>query len=213
MDAGRTAENLQLLYRQLWLPLAKNIHYKKVVIVPDGILYNLNFEILTPQRITSFREIAAKSLLADYTISYHYSLILLAQKTTNPVIQDNFIAFAPGFSDKTKEKYRNSVKDSVKMDRAYLSLLPPTFYPCFSHQYATTFRRERFYKRRINESAFKASAGHHKIIHIGTHAESNNDYPEFSRLLFAKNTSPIRKITHFMLTKFITVILPLNLLY
>jgi CHAT domain-containing protein len=188
MDAGRTAENLQLLYRQLWLPLAKNIHYKKVVIVPDGILYNLNFEILTPQRITSFREIAAKSLLADYTISYHYSLILLAQKTTKPVIQDNFIAFAPGFSDKTKEKYRNSVKDSVKMDRAYLSLLPQPFTLALATNTQQLLGGNAFINEESTESAFKANAGHHKIIHIGTHAESNNDYPEFSRLLFAKNT-------------------------
>ncbi len=29
----------------------------------------------------------------------------------------------------------------------------------------------------------------HKIIQISTHAESNNDTPKFSRLIFAKNTS------------------------
>jgi CHAT domain-containing protein len=35
---------------------------------------------------------------------------------------------------------------------------------------------------------FKAKAGNHKIIHIGTHAESDNVSPAFSRLIFAKTT-------------------------
>jgi CHAT domain-containing protein len=38
-------------------------------------------------------------------------------------------------------------------------------------------------------SAFKNNAGRHKIIHIGTHAESNNLHPEFSRVIFAKDTA------------------------
>jgi CHAT domain-containing protein len=40
-------------------------------------------------------------------------------------------------------------------------------------------------------SSFKTQAAHHHIIHLGTHAESNNDYPEYSRLLFAKEPSQI----------------------
>ena len=34
---------------------------------------------------------------------------------------------------------------------------------------------------------FTSEAKEHKIIHIGTHAESNNVSPELSRLIFAKN--------------------------
>ena len=33
------------------------------------------------------------------------------------------------------------------------------------------------------------NSGEHKIIHIGTHAESNNVMPELSRLIFAKSVS------------------------
>jgi CHAT domain-containing protein len=36
-------------------------------------------------------------------------------------------------------------------------------------------------------SAFRQNAAMHKIIHIGTHAESNNLHPEFSRVIFAKD--------------------------
>ena len=34
---------------------------------------------------------------------------------------------------------------------------------------------------------FRERSGNNHIIHIGTHAEVNNEYPEYSRLIFAKN--------------------------
>src|SRR5690606_36495405 len=39
-----------------------------------------------------------------------------------------------------------------------------------------------------SKDLFVNEANEHKIIHIGTHAESNNVSPELSRLIFAKNT-------------------------
>jgi CHAT domain-containing protein len=35
---------------------------------------------------------------------------------------------------------------------------------------------------------FRSQSAFHQIIHIGTHAEANNDYPEYSRLIFAKDS-------------------------
>jgi CHAT domain-containing protein len=48
---------------------------------------------------------------------------------------------------------------------------------------------EAFIYERSTKKKFEENAGNNRIIHIGTHAESNNDYPEFSRLIFAKNIS------------------------
>lgn len=71
----KTSEILSVLYRKLWLPLSQSIQHKKVIIIPDGILFNVNFELLTLQRIATFKELATKSLMSDYTISYQYSLL------------------------------------------------------------------------------------------------------------------------------------------
>jgi len=54
-------------------------------------------------------------------------------------------------------------------------------------QYSTLFRGTSFLKENATENVFKNSTKEHKIIHIGTHAESNNISPELSRLIFAKN--------------------------
>ena len=51
------------------------------------------------------------------------------------------------------------------------------------HQY----NGQSFLNENASKQLFINKAREHKIIHIGTHAESNNLNPELSRLVFAKN--------------------------
>jgi CHAT domain-containing protein len=189
LTVNQTSALLFDLYNQLWHPISANIQHKKIIIIPDGVLFNLNFEILTPQRIASFKELAGKSLLAEYTISYQYSMLLIDNGATVTNIENNFVAFAPGFFDELKADYGSSRKDSMEMDRSYLYLLPQPFSFSLAKKIKQQWGGNAFLSHQSTENTFKANAGNHKIIHIGTHAESNNDRPEFSRLIFAKNTS------------------------
>jgi len=188
-SAAKTGELLYGLYQQLWAPLAPNIRYKKVIIIPDGILYNLSFEILTPQKVNGFKELSGKSLLASYTISYQYSLFLLQHGARPSDLGTDFIAFAPGFSDEVKAVYKTATKDSLKLDNNYLSLLPQPFSVDLATEIKDLLGGKAFINDQSTEGAFKATAANNKIIHIGTHAESNNEYPQFSRLIFAKNVN------------------------
>jgi CHAT domain-containing protein len=189
LDVVKTSAALYDLHRKLWLPFSKSVQHNHVIIIPDGILFNMNFEILTPQKINSFKEFATKSLLADYTISYQYSLLLLNRENKSSGIIDNFVAFAPGFLDVQKESYGSSLKDSLVMDKGYFYLLPQPFSIALATKMTKTFGGNTFLLDRSTKESFTTNAGNHKIIHIGTHAESNNDFPEFSRLIFAKNTA------------------------
>lgn len=188
-----TSSILFNLYRQLWAPLAPEVHHQKIIIVPDGILYNLNFELLTPSPINDFKELATKSLLARYTFSYNYSLLLLHQPANNLSARNNFIAFAPGFSDEIKNDYRGAIKDSFKIDKSYLFLLPQPFSISLVEKMRRLFKGNAYTNENSTESAFRKNAGNHKIIHIGSHAVSNNDHPQFSRLIFAKDISDVHK--------------------
>ncbi|HEX2534892.1 MAG TPA: CHAT domain-containing protein [Chitinophagaceae bacterium] len=177
---------LYQLYGQLWAPLAKAVRHSKVVIIPDGILYHLNFELLTPQRISRFDELSSRSLLARYTVAYHYSLALVGQqKKARP--EKNFVAFAPGFSDAGKQRYRARVRDSFLLDEGYVSLLPQPFTLDFVKKAQARLGGSVFTNEASTAASFKAHAGNHKIIHIGTHGEANNLSPEYSRLIFAKD--------------------------
>jgi len=174
------------LYRQLWEPFAKELPQERVLIIPTGILFNLNFDILTEKTLTDFSEFSSLSLLAKHDISYHYSLWLLERKK-HQNIPTNYIAFAPGFVDNMKEKYLNSLKDSLNLDHAYLSLLPQPFTINLANRASSLFRGKSYVYEQSTPKVFRENAGNNKIIHIATHAESNNISPAFSRLIFAKS--------------------------
>ena len=183
----KSMEILHTLYQQLWKPFAKNIKHKKIIIIPDGILYNLNFELLTSEKLNYFRELSKKSLLSEYTISYNYSLNLLNAKNNTTTFKNNFVAFAPGFSDKIKIDYQDVVKDTMLFDKGYLSLLPQPFSIGLATRIGDMLGGNYFIHENSTKESFRENAGSNRIIHIGTHAESNNEHPEFSKLIFAKN--------------------------
>lgn len=177
------------LYQKLWKPFENHTATENVIIFPDAELFNLSFETLTSQKINSFKELASKSLLAKYIISYNYSLLLLDKNRKTINYKNPFIAFAPEFNDEMKRDYKVSIKDSISIDKTYLKLLPQPFSVDVVKEYSQIFKGTYFINENASKQIFKQEANEHKIIHIGTHAESNNVSPELSRLIFAKNTN------------------------
>lgn len=175
------------VYKKLWKPLENHIHTERIVIVPDGALFNLSFETLTPVKIKSYNELATHSILARHTISYNFSLLLLNESKKPKMFSKNFVAFAPGFSKEMKKEYRISITDSISKDATYLNLLSQPSSVKLAENYSKIFEGNSFLNENASKEIFKNKAGEHKIIHIGTHGESNNISPEFSRLIFAKN--------------------------
>ncbi|MEO6681342.1 MAG: hypothetical protein ABIN48_00830 [Ginsengibacter sp.] len=188
----RTLARLEL---ELFYFLSTNLYGLRLQKISDIIksssfptdISNQNFELLTPKPIRRFSDLAKKNLLADYTISYHYSLFLLQQKDINKQHQNSFIAFAPGFTDGLKNSYLSVSKDSFKIDNNYLSLLPQPFSIDLAEKSKSLLGGKSITYGQSTKQFFRENAGGHQVIHIGTHAESNNDYPEYSRLIFAKN--------------------------
>ena len=113
---------------------------------------------------------------------------MLVKNNTSYIPRDNFIAFTPEFSDEMKNDYKVAVSDSISTDKKYLRLLPQPFSVDLAKQYNQIFDGDHFRNKQATKRLFMNQAGEHKIIHIGTHAESNNLSPELSRLIFAKPT-------------------------
>jgi len=170
----------------LWKPLESAVKTKKVVIVPDRELFNLSFEMLTPEPLKNFSEFSTNSLLARYDISYNFSLLLYKDRKKVIAYPKNYIGFAPGFNKEMKKEYSIALKDSMKMDKAYLTLLSQPFSENLIKKYSQVFDGASFMNQNASKPLFIKNAKEHKIIHIGTHAESNNISPELSRLIFAK---------------------------
>lgn len=177
------------LYDLLWKPLADKIETDKLIVIPDRELFNLNFEILTPKQIARYEDMGTESLLAKHTISYNYSLLLINQIEDKAAFDRDFVGFAPGFSDSMKQKYLDASIDSLDRDEAYLRLLPQPAISELTKNYAREFSGEVYLNTKASKRAFKTSADGHKIIQIGTHAQSDNVSPILSRLIFAKTSA------------------------
>jgi tetratricopeptide (TPR) repeat protein len=105
------------LYQQIWAPFADKLVKERVVVIPDGPLFNLSFDLLTQKTISTFKEFQTESLLAKHAISYHYSLWLAKSKNTS-YLEAPYVAFAPGFDDHLKDKYMEWVTDSKSYETA-----------------------------------------------------------------------------------------------
>jgi CHAT domain-containing protein/tetratricopeptide (TPR) repeat protein len=179
------------LYQKLWKPVEQHIQSNSIVVIPDGKLFNVSFESLTFDRLKDdLDSIGHKTLLARHAISYSYSLLLLQSKREPISFQDNFIAFVPEFNDAMKADYRIAFTDSADLDRTYLTLLPQPFSKEVARTAARIFNGRSFLNEQSTKPVFINQAREHKIIHIGTHAESNNIRPELSRIIFAKELEP-----------------------
>ncbi|WP_114748199.1 CHAT domain-containing protein [Pleomorphovibrio marinus] len=175
------------LYQQLWAPFSQILDEGRVFIIPDGQLHNLSFDLLLERPIDSFREIAQASLLAKHDLSTHFSLHRMPSGQ-HEVNYSNYIAFAPGFMDSMKDIYVENLNDSLSLDNAYLSLLPQPFTLSLAEKTSKLLNGRSFTHGLSTIQSFKEHAANHKIIHIGTHAESNNLSPAFSRLIFSKTS-------------------------
>jgi CHAT domain-containing protein len=150
----------------------------------------VSFDLLLPSPIKSYSELAKGSLLASHSITYHYSLFVTG---SNPVteVKNNYVAFAPGFSDENKTAYKKAVKDSSRIDRQYLNLLPQPYTKNLVEKLQDKLGGEVFLDNGSTQHSFKQNAGNNRIVHIGTHAEFNNEKPELSRLIFSKSNDSV----------------------
>lgn len=177
---------LHELYLSLWKPLAKAVTTKNVIIIPDDVLFNISFESLLRAPSDNKKDFIKYSLLKKHVISYNYSLRMLHQ-SPNTSLSKNYVAFAPGFMDEMKSSYKNKASTILMPDVTYLSLLSQPFTIDLIKKLKKKYRGNIYLYEASTRSNFIKNASGAKIIHIGTHAESNNLSPEFSRLLFAKD--------------------------
>ncbi|MFK7812263.1 MAG: CHAT domain-containing protein, partial [Maribacter sp.] len=188
-EESKINETLQTLYDLLWRPFSEKVKTKNVIIFPDAELFNISFELLTQRPISSFEELSTESLLNKHNISYNYSLLLLKKESKLLDFKKDFVAFVPEFDGKMKIKYEMTISDSIYLDKTYLNMLPQPFSLKLVKKFGKRFDGNFFLNEKASKQIFNKNAGEHKIIHIGTHAESNNVSPELSRLVFAKNVS------------------------
>ncbi|WP_298547314.1 CHAT domain-containing protein [uncultured Aquimarina sp.] len=177
------------LYEQLMAPVKDAIIGDELIIVPDGPLWHLNFDLLLSKEDASNNPKELSYLVKEYMISYANSATLLFSEDKNleerSKQQEECLAFS--FSDSS------NVMDTKTMSLATLrdtgDDLPGTRKEIKA--IADIIDGEYFYGSEAIESNFKKNASNYSILHLALHGEVDNERPENSRLFFTKNNDTI----------------------
>jgi len=157
-----------------------------LIIVPDGVLSYLPFEVLINKPANgqqSYNQL--DYLLKKYAISYQYSVELLslqATKHVNNLNQQTFIGYAPQFSKTANPLLATrSSSDSLLVDE--LERLPQAEEEV--RNIAEMLEGNFTIGNAATEEHFKQQAESARIVHVASHTIINDENPMYSKLVFA----------------------------
>lgn len=173
----------EALYNQLFKPILPFLTGNEIKLIPDEVLYNINFETL----INPTHPDQPRYLIYDYTISYLLSsttALQFANLKNRPNL--GVLALAPGFSDQLKADYISNLGDSVFIDQQYLNSIQQPFAVMAAQNVASIFPGRALVNADATEENFKNLAAEYSILHLGTHTEINNLSPLLSKFILSK---------------------------
>ncbi|WP_035095286.1 CHAT domain-containing protein [Aquimarina megaterium] len=182
------------LYNQLMAPIANTLRQAQsdtfagdeLIIIPDGPLWHLNFELLLTQKDTTNNPADLSYLLKEYAITYaNAANLLFAKDKSEQLTQQRQECLAFSFSDSTittntmsLATLRNTGIDlpgTRKEIKAISNIIDGQYY----------------YGSQAIEANFKKNAGRYAILHLALHGDVDNERPENSRLYFTKSKDTI----------------------
>ncbi|MFT4204756.1 MAG: CHAT domain-containing protein [Chitinophagaceae bacterium] len=185
LPATKYTQYAYYLYQQLLQPVEPYFTSDKLIVIPDAELYYINFESLVTDR-EGQGYASLQYIINKYSISYLLSANTAIQLNGWPqkTIKNNkALVFAPVFTDEMKLNYKKHSGD----DSSFLTL----FRQPFALQAAQTIKKilptDLYTEQRALEDHFKQAAADYKILHLGTHAQVDNEDPLQSKLFFARS--------------------------
>ncbi len=176
-----------LLYRQLIVPIKENLKNERLIVIPDGPIWFLNFDLLLTheKEVNSIRELPY--LLKKHAISYANSANVLFDSYKNINIDSNVrkecLAFS--FSDSIRVGATNGRKVSLAALRDSEDDLPGTRKEIKA--ISEIVDGEYYYGVDAIEANFKQNADQFSILHLAVHGEVDHDNPQNSKLYFTKS--------------------------
>lgn len=185
----------QLLEPVLSLPMAAN--KKDLIIVADGEIGHLPFEVFLTEKITDDKVLFNQLpyLLRDYNIYYNYSATLWRDNISHKNKPNNgkMFAFAAAYRN-------NSSNDTNLLNRSnrapYITALRNTLadLPAAKNEVETlseNFEGEFLFNDQANETYFKQYVSDYAIVHLAMHGILNKRLPILSSLAFTENNDSI----------------------
>lgn len=184
---ARFAKDAATVYRTLVAPAGEKIP-EKLIIIPDGRLAYLPFELLLTQDAGTDETTDYKNLhylIGQTSVRYEYSAGLALQSPLRRHPSRFFAGFAPTYggdlSASTTRGERSDCRGVVAADFAPLGNNQTEV-----TQIAQLFDGQAFLAENATESQFRLHAKEPRIIHLAMHGFLNDCDPLYSGLVFSK---------------------------
>jgi len=195
--------NLHDLYNILFKPLAQKVAFPKnseLIIVPDGILYYLPFEVLVSEIQTQNKSnlifsnfSAAKFLIEDYNIDYVPSASILDPDLAEAREKNSrkYLGFGnPSFEDTAGEITVNETLSAglIRLQGYSLKPLPGTEIEVKNICEMFKDSGDIYIRKDATEERFKSECSSYKYLLLATHGLLNEKNPMESSLAFSMNS-------------------------
>ncbi|WP_299259532.1 CHAT domain-containing protein [uncultured Aquimarina sp.] len=178
-------DSSHVLYQKLIAPIQDQFVGTQLIIVPDGPLWHLNFDLLLTQEDASNNPKDWSYLLEKYAISYANSATLLFGNKVQQDTVSNKRQECLAFSFSSGDNIANTRNLSLKTFRNSSMDLPGTREEIKA--IANIVDGNYFYGSEATEQNFKKHVGAYSILHLALHGDVDNERPENSKLYFTKS--------------------------
>ena len=172
------------LYEILLAPIEKVAPFSNnLLIIPDGVLGYLPFDILLPQAPADKTLFHTYSyLIKNHNISYAYSANLLSamQAKQHSRVKGDFLAFAPLFEGEAI---------AAHLTQKNFGQLEHNIPEVENIQALIGGHSRLFLNMEATKSNFLKYANDFRILHLSTHGRVNDENSEFSEIVFAVSPS------------------------
>jgi CHAT domain-containing protein/Tfp pilus assembly protein PilF len=174
------------LYDMLIRPFKNDITGKRLIIIPDGKLGLLSFDLLLDNEVIgpgdSYNDLPW--LIKSNSISYSSSsTIYFEQMKYNPgKTSSNLLAFAPSYD------FLSYKRDAGTIDSIMMNLSPITGTKEEIYSIAGLFKTKKRFDEEATEDYFKNHAGDYGILHLAMHTIIDDRNPLYSKLVFSPST-------------------------
>lgn len=165
------ADYTHRIYEKVFAPIAGEVLPKELIIIPDGALSYLPFELLLekyPEKISRFKSYSY--LIKQHQISYAFSATLLHQMITDYQVRPSkfFLGIAPSFAP-------DGPFEPLAYNQSEVDRIGELMQPAQVSKYATV-------------EEFKTNAPAYNIIHLATHGVLNDKADAFSYIALSPDS-------------------------
>lgn len=174
------------LYSQLLAPFENELKGENLIIVPDGPLWHLNFDLLLSKYDKTNNPKNLPYLLRKYAITYANSgSVVFKPSESVERIEKPQECLAFSYSNSTQLPHGNTINLAKLRDTE--EDLPGTRKEI--RNIADILDGQYFFGTDANEANFKKNASKYGLLHLALHGKVDNEQPKNSRLLFTKSNA------------------------